>query len=195
MARARLYISSASATRKSLPALGNLATLYRERGRYAEAEPLYKRDLAMSEKARYAEAEPLLKRALSIQEKAALFPVELQACPRHQRKDVGPRHDPSIFSCRASPAHTPASGPEQRSGWHPLPSIACCCRHSAIALSRACWDWAVAGVVSAATAATMEKIPKTLTMALPPRNSMSQPLQNRKRGHRRRILRRSKQTC
>ena len=62
-------------------------------GRYAEAEPLYKRALAISEKAlgpehpdvairlnnlavlywaqgRYAEAEPLLKRALAIREKA-----------------------------------------------------------------------------------------------------------------------------
>ena len=66
--------------------------LYRDQGRYAEAEPLYKRALAISEKAigpehpdvaaslgnlgklyqaqgRYAEAEPLYNRALLISEK------------------------------------------------------------------------------------------------------------------------------
>ncbi|MCH6577531.1 MAG: tetratricopeptide repeat protein, partial [Proteobacteria bacterium] len=73
--------------------LNNLAELYRAQGRYAEAEPLYKRALAIDEKAlgpehpdvatnlnnlaalyddqgRYAEAEPLHKRALAIYEKA-----------------------------------------------------------------------------------------------------------------------------
>jgi len=80
--------------------LNNLAELYREQGRYAEAElllkqaePLLKRALAIDEKAmgpdhpsvatglnnlaelyraqgRYAEAEPLFKRALAIYEKA-----------------------------------------------------------------------------------------------------------------------------
>ena len=67
--------------------------LYTDQGRYAEAEPLYKRSLAISEKAlgpdhpdvgtslnnlavlyqaqgRYAEAEPLYKRSLAIREKA-----------------------------------------------------------------------------------------------------------------------------
>ena len=68
-------------------ALNNLAELYREQGRYAEAAPLYKRSLAIYEKGlgpdhpacrsrplnnlaqlyleqgRYAEAEPLYKRA------------------------------------------------------------------------------------------------------------------------------------
>ena len=75
------------------PSLNNLAGLYEAQGRYAEAEPLYKRALAINEKAlgpdhpdvaaslnnlanlyqaqgRYAEAEPLYKRALAIQEKA-----------------------------------------------------------------------------------------------------------------------------
>ena len=75
-------------------ALNNLAELYDGQGRYAEAEPLYKRALAIREKAlgpdhprcrnsrsttwpscttaqgRYAEAEPLYKRALAIREKA-----------------------------------------------------------------------------------------------------------------------------
>ena len=74
-------------------ALNNLAGLYRNQGRYAEAEPLYKRALAIHEKAlgpdhpdvatalnnlaelyryqgRYAEAEPLYKRSLAIVEKA-----------------------------------------------------------------------------------------------------------------------------
>ncbi len=74
-------------------ALNNLALLYKQQGRYAEAEPLHKRSLAIREKAlgpdhpdvagslnnlaalyddqgRYAEAEPLLKRALAIYEKA-----------------------------------------------------------------------------------------------------------------------------
>ena len=73
--------------------LNDLAVLYRAQGRYAEAEPLSNRALAISEKAlgpehpdvastseqprgalqaqgRYAEAEPLHKRALAIGEKA-----------------------------------------------------------------------------------------------------------------------------
>ena len=73
--------------------LNNLARLYHAQGRYVEAEPLYKRALAIKEKAlrpehlrvaasllglaalyqaqdRYAEAEPLFKRALAIMEKA-----------------------------------------------------------------------------------------------------------------------------
>ncbi len=71
----------------------NLAVLYKAQGRYAEAEPLYKRSLAIREKAlgpehrklalafnnlatlyqaqgKYANAEPLYKRALAIWEKA-----------------------------------------------------------------------------------------------------------------------------
>ncbi len=71
----------------------DLALLYQAQGKYAEAEPLYKRSLAISEKAlgpdhpevatslnnqallyqaqgKYAEAEPLYKRALAIWEKA-----------------------------------------------------------------------------------------------------------------------------
>jgi tetratricopeptide (TPR) repeat protein/CHAT domain-containing protein len=74
-------------------ALNNLALLYGAQGRFAEAEPLYKRALALREKAfgpdhpevgqalnnlaelyraqgRFAEAEPLYKRALAIDEKA-----------------------------------------------------------------------------------------------------------------------------
>ena len=73
--------------------LNNLALLYDTRGKYAEAEPLYKRALAIWEKSlgpdhpqvalglnnlallyvdqgKYAEAEPLCKRALAIDEKA-----------------------------------------------------------------------------------------------------------------------------
>ncbi len=73
--------------------LNNLALLYQAQGRYAEAEPLHKRALAIFEKAlgpehpdmalnlynlallcqaqdRYAEAEPLHKRALAIFKKA-----------------------------------------------------------------------------------------------------------------------------
>jgi CHAT domain-containing protein/Tfp pilus assembly protein PilF len=73
--------------------LNNLAVLYVAQDRYAEAEPLYKRSLAIDEKAlgpdhpnvatalnnlallykvqgRYAEAEPLYKRSLAIREKA-----------------------------------------------------------------------------------------------------------------------------
>ncbi len=73
--------------------LNNLALLYYNQGKYADAEPLYKRALAIKEKAlgpehpsvatslnnlaalyrvqgRYAEAEPLHKRALAIREKA-----------------------------------------------------------------------------------------------------------------------------
>ena len=73
--------------------LNNLALLYRDQGKYAEAEPLCKRALVIREQAlgpdhvdvatslnnlaglysaqgEYAEAEPLFKRALAIQEKA-----------------------------------------------------------------------------------------------------------------------------
>ena len=73
--------------------LNNLAGLYAHQGRYADAEPLYKRALAIREKAlgpdhpdvaaslnnlaelyanqgRYADAEPLYKRSLAISEKA-----------------------------------------------------------------------------------------------------------------------------
>ncbi len=73
--------------------LNDLGEVYRLQGKYAEAEPLYKRSLAIKEKAlgpdhprvatslnnlglvyhargRYAEAEPLHKRALAIREKA-----------------------------------------------------------------------------------------------------------------------------
>jgi tetratricopeptide (TPR) repeat protein len=73
--------------------LNNLAELYRVQAKYAEAEPLFKRSLAIKEKAfgpdhpqvalglnnlallydnqgKYAEAEPLYKRALAIWEKA-----------------------------------------------------------------------------------------------------------------------------
>ena len=73
--------------------LNNLALLYVNQGRYADAEPLYKRSLAINEKAlgpdhpdvatslnnlavlyanqgRYADAEPLYKRSLAIREKA-----------------------------------------------------------------------------------------------------------------------------
>ncbi len=76
--------------------LNNLAELYRTQGRYAEAEPLYRRALAIDEKAlgsdhpnvatdlnnlallyhnqgKHAEAEPLYKRALAIDEKALGF--------------------------------------------------------------------------------------------------------------------------
>jgi tetratricopeptide (TPR) repeat protein len=77
--------------------LNNLAELYRAQGRYTEAEPLYKRAIAVREKAlgpdhpdvgtalgglaalyysqgRYAKAEPLYKRAL------AMFPSSPLRC-------------------------------------------------------------------------------------------------------------------
>ena len=79
--------------------LENLASLYKSQGRTAEAEPLYKRSLAINEKAlgpdhpsvgtmlnnlavlydsqgRYAAAEPLYKRSLAIYEKAKLRCVQ-----------------------------------------------------------------------------------------------------------------------
>jgi tetratricopeptide (TPR) repeat protein len=85
--------------------LNTLAELYRTQGQYTQAEPLYKRSLAISEKAlgpdhprvaaslntlaslydaqgRYAEAEPLSKRSLAIREKAAdAVPVGAGAKP------------------------------------------------------------------------------------------------------------------
>ena len=82
--------------------LNNLAELYRNQGRYADAEPLYKRSLAIYEKAlgpdhpdvatslnnlaalydaqgRYADAEPLYKRSLAICEKRSvpIIPMSL----------------------------------------------------------------------------------------------------------------------
>jgi tetratricopeptide (TPR) repeat protein len=89
-----------SEKRRSVPehpdvaaSLNNLAQLYKAQGRYADAEPLFKRSLAISEKTlgpdhpnvaaslnnlaqlykaqgRYAEAEPLYERSLAISEKA-----------------------------------------------------------------------------------------------------------------------------
>ena len=76
------------------PELNNLAALYQRQERYAEAEPLFKRALAIREKSlapghpdvgqalnnlatlyekqdRHADSEPLFKRALAIYEKAA----------------------------------------------------------------------------------------------------------------------------
>jgi len=73
--------------------LNNLAALYHDQGKYAEAEPLYQRAMRIDEKAfgpdhpglatdlnnlaelyrvqgRYAEAEPLYKRSLAIKEKS-----------------------------------------------------------------------------------------------------------------------------
>ena len=84
---------SAPTTRRWPPSSTIWRELYRPQGRYAEAEPLYKRSLAIREKAlgpdhpdvgtalnnlallhhtqgRYAEAEPLYKRSLAIREKA-----------------------------------------------------------------------------------------------------------------------------
>src|SRR6267154_177379 len=83
---------SASTRLKRRLKLNNLAALYQRQERYAEAEPLFKRALAIHEKAagrqhpavatllnnlgqvdkvqcRYAEAEPLIKRSLAIREK------------------------------------------------------------------------------------------------------------------------------
>ena len=76
-----------------VPSLNGLASVYRTQGKHAEAEPLFKRSLAIREEAlgpehfdvalglhnlaltydsqgKYAEAEPLYKRALAIGEKA-----------------------------------------------------------------------------------------------------------------------------
>ena len=75
------------------PEMNNLAALYQRRGRYAEAEPLFKRALANAERRgpghpdvgrqlnnlatlyekqdRHADAEPLFRRALAIYQKAA----------------------------------------------------------------------------------------------------------------------------
>ena len=80
--------------------LNNLAALYQTQGQYAEAEPLYKRALAISEKAlgpdhpdvatslnnlaelyhaqgQYAQAEPLYKRSLAIRRRpwARIIPM------------------------------------------------------------------------------------------------------------------------
>ncbi len=83
--------------------LDNLANLYQAQGNYAEAEPLYKRALAISEgvlgpehpdvaqslnnlarlyqdQRQYAEAEPLHKRSLAIREKA-LGPESIRMWP------------------------------------------------------------------------------------------------------------------
>jgi tetratricopeptide (TPR) repeat protein len=89
--------ASPSALRRDHPnvgsALNNLAALYESQGHYAEAEPLYRRWLAIYEKwggpdhpdvalslnnlaelyrkqGRYADAEPLYKRSLAINENA-----------------------------------------------------------------------------------------------------------------------------
>jgi tetratricopeptide (TPR) repeat protein len=81
-------------------ALNTLAAAYLKQGRYAEAEPLVQRALAIAEKARgadhpdiatslnnlvtvyqsegrYAEAEPLLKRALAIWERQSAHTIPM----------------------------------------------------------------------------------------------------------------------
>lgn len=77
----------------SSPSLNNLAELYRNQGKYADAEPLYRQSLAIWEKVlgpdhpdvatslnnlallyraqgKYVEAEPLYKRSLAIREQS-----------------------------------------------------------------------------------------------------------------------------
>ena len=100
--------------------LNNLAELYQAQGRYAEAEPLYRRSLAIREKAlgpehpdvgtslnnlaelyraqgRYAEAEPLYRRSLAICEKA-----------------LGPEH-PDVGTLAQQPGRAvPGPGPLRR---------------------------------------------------------------------------------
>ena len=91
-----------SARKRSVPiipmlrhSLNNLAALYNDQGRYADAEPLYKRSLAIRgeisrsrssrcrdslnnlavlyhDQGRYADAEPLYKRSLAIHEKPSV---------------------------------------------------------------------------------------------------------------------------
>ena len=93
--------------------LNNLAALYRDTGRYAEAEPLYQRAIAIDEKAlgpdhpglatdlnnlaalyqatgRYAEAEPLFQRAIAIDEKA-LGPDHPDSPEHDSLADANPR--------------------------------------------------------------------------------------------------------
>jgi CHAT domain-containing protein/Tfp pilus assembly protein PilF len=119
-------------------ALNNLAQLYGDVGRDAEAEPLYKRAIAIMEKAvgldsaamapelnnlaalyeresRYAEAEPLFKRALALREKlGAAHPDVGQALNNlatlYERQDRHADSEP-LFK-RALAIYQKAAGPE-----------------------------------------------------------------------------------
>ena len=119
--------------------LNNLAALYRAQGRYAEAERLQRRDLAISEKAlgpehprvatslnnlaalyeaqgRTAEAEPLYRRTLAIVEQAfgpeehALVGVDLEA----EHRLVG--HRPGVWILPVDGSVEPGQGTDHLAG-------------------------------------------------------------------------------
>ena len=119
-------------------ALNNLALLYADLGRAAEAEPLYKRAIGIQEKVRgldsaevapelnnlaalyqrserYAEAEPLFKRALAIREKSLPhghpdFDIPQHLATLYEKQD---RHaDSEPLFRRALAIYEKAAGPE-----------------------------------------------------------------------------------
>ena len=117
--------------------LNNLAVLYQAQGRYAEAEPLCKRALAINEKVlgpehpdvatslnilavlywaqgRYAEAEPLYKRALAINEKA-LGPEHPDCRHRSQQPRGALRGARPLCRGRASVTSAPSPSARRRS--------------------------------------------------------------------------------
>ena len=81
----------------SRPVLNNLAELYRSQGRYAEAEPLYKRALAIEEKARGPE-HPMSRRRSTIWPSSISAGslcrgrAALQARTGNREKALGPDH-------------------------------------------------------------------------------------------------------
>jgi tetratricopeptide (TPR) repeat protein len=107
-----LWVKSDAATRVEVVRFGRVkANQLDKQGRYSEAEPLYKRSLAVVEKAlghdhpkvaavlnnlaevfrkqgRYEDAEPLYKRSLAIKEKGS----SLRACHHRELMVVAARH-------------------------------------------------------------------------------------------------------
>ena len=129
---------SGRTTPTSPSALNNLAVLYQGTGRYAEAEPLFERALAIREKAlgpdhpdvatrlnnlavlyrdtgRHAEAEPLYQRALAIREKA-LGPDHPDIATAQQPRRALPGHRPPRRGRAALRARDrdPREGPPRR---------------------------------------------------------------------------------
>ena len=91
------------ATRAGIPravgtSLSNLAGMYMDQGRYAEADPLLKRALAIDEKAAWAPSTPNIGQSHNNLAAVYLLPGPLwrgravtQASPRHRRKGARPR--------------------------------------------------------------------------------------------------------
>ena len=108
------------ASRMSAPSLNNLAALYQAQGRYAEAEPLYKRSLAIREKALGPE-HPDVGTVAQQPGRAVPGPgplrrgrAALQAQPRHPREGAGARPPRRRHLAQQPGRAVPGPGPLRR---------------------------------------------------------------------------------